>query len=122
MIRLSVLDQSPIRSGGTAADAISETVQLAQAAERLGYHRYWLAEHHSHGAFAGTSPEVLIGQIAATTETIRVGSGGVMLSHYSALKVAESFRVLETPLPGSHRFGFGPRPRSRQAHFCRFGA
>ncbi len=110
MIRLSVLDQSPIRSGGTAADAIGETVQLAQAAERLGYHRYWVAEHHSHGAFAGTSPEILIGQIASTTQTIRVGSGGVMLSHYSALKVAESFRVLETLHPGRIDLGLGRAP------------
>ena len=110
MIRLSVLDQSPIRSGGTAADAIGETVELAQVAERLGYCRYWLAEHHSHGAFAGTSPEVLIGQIAATTKTIRVGSGGVMLSHYSALKVAESFRVLETIYPGRIDLGLGRAP------------
>ena len=110
MIRLSVLDQSPIRSGGTAADAINETVQLAQTAERLGYHRYWLAEHHSHVAFAGTSPEVLIGQIASMTKTIRVGSGGVMLSHYSALKVAESFRVLETLYPGRIDLGLGRAP------------
>ncbi len=110
MIRLSVLDQSPIRSGGTAADAIGETVQLAQAAERLGYHRYWVAEHHSHGAFAGTSPEILIGQIASTTKTIRVGSGGVMLSHYSALKVAESFRMLETLHPGRIDLGLGRAP------------
>ena len=110
MIRLSVLDQSPIRSGGTAADAIDETVQLAQAAERLGYHRYWVAEHHSHGAFAGTSPEILIGQIASTTKTIRVGSGGVMLSHYSALKVAESFRMLETLHPGRIDLGLGRAP------------
>ncbi len=110
MIRLSVLDQSPIRSGGTAAEAIGNTVQLAQAAERLGYHRYWVAEHHSHGAFAGTSPEILIGQIAATTDTIRVGSGGVMLSHYSALKVAESFRVLETLYPGRIDLGLGRAP------------
>ena len=110
MIRLSVLDQSPIRSGGTAANAIGETVQLAQAAERLGYHRYWVAEHHSNGAFAGTSPEILIGQIASTTQTIRVGSGGVMLSHYSALKVAESFRVLETLHPGRIDLGLGRAP------------
>lgn len=110
MIRLSVLDQSPIRSGGTAAEAIGETVRLARAAERLGYHRYWLAEHHSHGAFAGASPEVLIGQIAATTSRIRVGSGGVMLSHYSALKVAESFRALETLHPGRIDLGLGRAP------------
>ncbi len=109
-MRLSVLDQSPIRAGGTATDAIAETVRLARAAEGLGYHRYWLAEHHSHGTFAGTSPEILIGRVAATTKTIRVGAGGVMLSHYSALKVAESFRVLETLYPGRIDLGLGRAP------------
>ena len=88
-LTLSVVDQSPIRKGGTAADALRETVRLAQIAERLGYSRYWVAEHHNSASFSGTSPEVLIGQIAANTSTIRVGSGGVMLPHYSALKVAE---------------------------------
>src|SRR5205823_11718208 len=90
---LSVLDQSPIRQGGTPSQALRETVELARAAERLGYRRYWVAEHHNSGGFAGTAPEVLIGQIAAHTSTIRVGSGGVMLSHSSALTVAETFRV-----------------------------
>jgi luciferase family oxidoreductase group 1 len=92
-IRLSVLDQSPIRSGGTAHQAIAETLALAQAAERLGYHRYWLAEHHSSEGLAGTAPEILVARIAAATERMRIGTGGVMLSHYSALKVAETFRV-----------------------------
>jgi luciferase family oxidoreductase group 1 len=90
MLRLSVLDQSPVRSGGTAADAIHETLELAQACDRWGYQRYWLAEHHSTPGLAGSSPEVLIGQIAARTTRIRVGAGGVMLQHYSPLKVAES--------------------------------
>src|SRR5438270_10564737 len=99
-LTLSVLDQSPIRKGGTATDALRESVRLAQVAERLGYARYWVAEHHNTGSFAGTSPEILIGQIAAATRTIRVGSGGVMLSHYSALKVAEQFRILESFFPG----------------------
>jgi luciferase family oxidoreductase group 1 len=107
-----VLDQSPIRSGGTAADAVRETLQLAEAADRLGYHRYWLAEHHSHGGLAGPSPEILIGQVAARTEKIRVGSGGVMLSHYSPLKVAENFRVLETLYPGRIDMGVGRAPGS----------
>lgn len=84
-----------MRLGGTAADALRETVELARVAERLGYHRYWVAEHHNATSFAGTSPEVLIGLIAAQTRRIRVGSGGVMLSNYSALKVAEQFRVLQ---------------------------
>src|SRR5215216_8176254 len=111
-MRLSVLDQSPIRSGGTAADAIHETLELAQICERLGYSRYWLAEHHSSRGLAGTSPEVLIGQVAARTSRIRVGSGGVMLSHYSALKVAENFRVLETLYPGRIDLGIGRAPGS----------
>jgi luciferase family oxidoreductase group 1 len=113
-MRLSVLDQSPIRSGGTGADAIHETLELAQVCERLGYHRYWLAEHHSSRGLAGTSPEVLIGQVAARTSRIRVGSGGVMLSHYSALKVAEQFRVLETLFPGRIDLGIGRAPGSDQ--------
>jgi len=112
MPRLSVLDQSPVRSGGTPADAISETLELARAADRLGYHRYWLAEHHSTSGLAGSSPEVLIGQVAAATSRIRVGSGGVMLSHYSPLKVAENFRVLETLFPGRIDLGVGRAPGS----------
>src|SRR5580693_6411445 len=114
MIRLSVLDQSPIRSGGTPAQAIAETVQLAQACERLGYHRYWLAEHHSSEGLAGTAPEVLIARVAAATSAMRVGSGGVMLSHYSALKVAENFRVLEALFPGRIDLGLGRAPGSDQ--------
>ena len=78
-IVLSVVDQSPLRRGGTAAEALRESVELAQVAERSGFSRYWVAEHHNTGGFAGTSPEILIGQIAARTSTIRVGSGGVML-------------------------------------------
>jgi alkanesulfonate monooxygenase SsuD/methylene tetrahydromethanopterin reductase-like flavin-dependent oxidoreductase (luciferase family) len=75
MLRLGVLDQSPVRSGGSPAEAIRETLALAQATDRLGYHRYWLAEHHSTPALAGPSPEVLIPQVAALTSGIRVGSG-----------------------------------------------
>ncbi len=100
MTRLSVLDQSPIRSGVTAADAVRETLELARFTDRLGYHRYWLAEHHSSGGLAGSSPEILIGHVAAETKDIRVGSGGVMPNHYSALKVAENFRMPETLHPG----------------------
>jgi luciferase family oxidoreductase group 1 len=111
---LSVLDQSPIRSGGTAAQAIQETLQLAELADRLGYHRYWLAEHHSSAGLAGSAPEVLIGQVASRTSRIRVGSGGVMLSHYSALKVAENFRVLEALFPGRIDLGIGRAPGSDQ--------
>jgi luciferase family oxidoreductase group 1 len=111
-MRLGVLDQSPVRSGGTAAEALHETLELAQACDRWGYHRYWLAEHHGTPGLAGSSPEVLIGQVAARTSRIRVGSGGVMLQHYSPLKVAESFRVLETLFPGRIDLGIGRAPGS----------
>ena len=111
-MRLGILDQSPIRSGSTPADAIHETLDLARLADRLGYHRYWLAEHHSSAGLAGSSPEVLIARVAALTSGLRVGSGGIMLSHYSALKVAESFRVLETLFPGRIDLGLGRAPGS----------
>jgi len=114
MLRLGVLDQSPVRSGGVVADAIHETLELAELCDRLGYHRYWLAEHHSTPGLAGSSPEVLIGQVAARTSRIRVGSGGVMLQHYSPLKVAENFRVLETLFPGRIDLGIGRAPGSDQ--------
>src|SRR5204863_4498137 len=114
MTRLSVLDQSPVRSGATPADAIRETLALARRCDELGYTRYWLAEHHSTPALAGSAPEVLIGHVAAVTSGIRVGSGGVMLQHYSALKVAESFRVLETLHPGRIDLGIGRAPGSDQ--------
>ena len=114
MLRLGVLDQSPVRSGGGVAEAIHETLELAELCDRLGYSRYWLAEHHSTPGLAGSSPEVLIGQVAARTSRIRVGSGGVMLQHYSSLKVAESFRVLETLFPGRIDLGIGRAPGSDQ--------
>lgn len=112
--RVSVLDQSPIRAGGTAAEAVAETIELAQACERWGYHRYWLAEHHASRGLAGSTPEVLVAHVAARTSRIRVGSGGVMLSHYSALKVAENFRMLETLYPGRIDLGIGRAPGSDQ--------
>jgi luciferase family oxidoreductase group 1 len=111
-LQLSVLDQSPVREGGTATDALQETIALAVATEAMGYQRFWVAEHHNLGNFAGTSPEILIGQIAARTRTIRVGSGGVMLTHYSALKVAETFRVLQALYPGRIDLGIGRAPGS----------
>jgi luciferase family oxidoreductase group 1 len=113
-VKLSVLDQSPIRAGGTPAEAVAETLALARLAERLGYERYWLAEHHSSGGLAGTVPEILIARVAAETRTMRVGSGGVMLSHYAPLKVAESFRMLETLYPGRIDLGIGRAPGSDQ--------
>jgi luciferase family oxidoreductase group 1 len=94
MLRLSVLDQSPIAEGSTGAQALHNTIDLARLTDALGYHRYWVAEHHGGPMLAGASPEVLIGPIAAATTHLRVGSGGVMLPHYSPLKVAESFTML----------------------------
>ena len=107
---LSVLDQSPVSSGSSAADAIRQTVELARLVERLGYHRVWLAEHHGAAGLAGSAPEVLAAAVAAATTTLRVGSGGVLLSHYSALKVAEAFRVLEALYPGRIDLGVGRAP------------
>jgi len=114
MVTLSVLDQSPIREGGSAAQALRETIDLARACETAGYQRYWVAEHHNTSSFAGSAPEIMIGAIAAATDTIRVGSGGVMLPHYSALKVAETFRVLEALYPGRIDLGLGRAPGSDQ--------
>jgi luciferase family oxidoreductase group 1 len=99
-VLLSVLDQSPVSEGSSGADALRNTLDLARLADELGYHRYWLAEHHGGVMLAGPSPEVLIGPVASATERIRVGSGGVMLPHYSPLKVAESFSVLSALYPG----------------------
>ena len=113
-LALSVVDQSPVRQGGTAAEALRETIELAVACEKLGYKRYWVAEHHSLPGFAGTCPEIMVGQIAARTNSIHVGSGGVMLSHYSALKVAETFRMLESLYPGRIDLGIGRAPGSDQ--------
>lgn len=113
-LTLGVVDQSPIQRNGKAADALRNTVKLAQVTEQLGYQRYWVAEHHSSAGFAGTAPEILIGQIAASTSRIRVGSGGVMLSHYSAFKVAEVFSLLESFYPGRIELGIGRAPGSDQ--------
>jgi luciferase family oxidoreductase group 1 len=104
---LSVLDQSPIAQGFTGADALHNTLDLAQLTDALGYHRYWVAEHHGGPMLAGPSPEVLIGPIAAATDQIRVGSGGVMLPHYSPLKVAESFTILAALFPDRIDLGIG---------------
>jgi len=98
--RLSVLDQSPISEGSSGAQALANTIDLARLADRLGYHRYWVAEHHGGPMLAGPSPEALIGPIASATSRIRVGSGGVMLPHYSPLKVAETFSLLAGLFPG----------------------
>jgi luciferase family oxidoreductase group 1 len=109
-MRLSVLDQSPISEGSTAAQALHNTVDLARHAEGLGYERYWLAEHHATPALACASPEVLIAAVAQATERIRVGSGGVMLPHYSPLKVAEVFSTLAGLHPERIDLGIGRAP------------
>jgi len=109
-LALGVLDQSPIPAGATAPDALDATLDLARAADRLGYARYWVAEHHNTTGLAGPAPEVLVAAIAAATEEIRVGSGGVMLPHYSSLKVAETFRLLEALHPGRIDLGLGRAP------------
>jgi luciferase family oxidoreductase group 1 len=106
-VLLSVLDQSPIAEGSTGAQALHNTLDLARLTDALGYHRYWVAEHHGGPMLAGPSPEVLIGPIAAATEGLRVGSGGVMLPHYSPLKVAESFTILAALYPGRIDLGLG---------------
>src|SRR6201984_3768177 len=104
---LSVLDQSPISEGSTGADAIANTLDLARLADELGYHRYWVAEHHGGPMLASAAPQALIGPIAAAAERIRVGSGGVMLPHYSPFKVAETFSVLAALAPGRVDLGLG---------------
>ncbi len=107
---LGVLDQSPVISGHTPAEAVAQTVRLAEAAERLGYSRYWLAEHHAIAALADPCPEILAARVAAATSRIRVGTGGVLLPYYSALKIAEQFRMLEALFPGRIDLGIGRAP------------
>lgn len=109
-MRLSVLDQAPISEGFTGADALRNSVDLAQLADALGYHRYWLAEHHGTPMLACASPEALIGPIASKTTGIRVGSGGVMLPHYSPLKVAETFSMLAALSPDRIDLAIGRAP------------
>lgn len=106
-LRLSVLDQAPIAEGSTPAQALRNSLDLAKRAEALGYARYWVAEHHGTPALACASPEALIGPIAAVTSRIRVGSGGVMLPHYSPVKVAETFSMLAGLFPGRIDLGVG---------------
>ena len=113
-MKLSVLDQSPIISGHTPQQAINETIRLAQVAEQLGYYRYWLAEHHAIAALADPCPEILVTRVAAATSTIRVGTGGVLLPYYSALKVAEQFRMLEALYPARIDLGIGRAPGGDQ--------
>ena len=109
-MKLSIIDQCPVPAGFTTADAFRNTIELARLADRLGYERYWIAEHHATGAFASPAPEVLIARVGAETSHIRVGSGGVMLPHYSPMKVAEEFRVLHALYPGRIDLGIGRAP------------
>jgi luciferase family oxidoreductase group 1 len=113
-LRLSILDQAPISRGMTAGDALRNSIDLAQYADELGYTRYWVAEHHATPMLACASPEALIGPIASATTGIRVGSGGVMLPHYSPLKVAETFSMLSGLYPGRIDLGLGRAPGTDQ--------
>jgi luciferase family oxidoreductase group 1 len=108
--KLSLLDKSPVAPGLNGADALSASVKLAKRAEELGYHRYWLAEHHNIPGLASSAPETLIAYILAKTSKIRVGSGGVMLQHYSAYKIAETFNLLASLAPGRVDLGVGKAP------------
>ena len=107
---LGVLDKSPVVRGETTTQALARTLALAQRAEALGYERFWVAEHHNSGDLASSSPEILLAYLAAQTKTIRVGSGGVMLQHYSPYKVAENFNLLAALAPGRVDIGIGKAP------------
>jgi luciferase family oxidoreductase group 1 len=115
LIPLSVLDLSPIPAGTKDSEALINTLDLARAADRLGYVRYWLAEHHSIPSVASTSPEIMIGHVASVTNRMRIGSGGIMLPNHAPLRIAEEFRVLEALHPGRIDLGVGRAPGSSQA-------
>ncbi len=107
---VSVLDQSPIIGGATPSEAIHSTIALAKLADRLGYHRYWLAEHHGLLGLADASPEILLARLGAETQHIRIGTGGIMLPYYASFKIAEQFRMLEALYPGRIDLGLGRAP------------
>jgi len=109
-IKLGILDQSIVRKGGTASQAVAETIESVKLAETLGYHRFWVSEHHNSVMIAGSVPELLMVKLADETSTIRIGSGGIMLPNHSTLKVAENFRMLETLFPGRIDLGIGRAP------------
>ncbi|SEB13453.1 luciferase family oxidoreductase, group 1 [Thalassobacillus cyri] len=113
-MQLSVLDQSPISKGNTATETLNNSLMLAQTAEKLGYHRYWMAEHHNTNGLACSSPEIMITRIGASTGRIRIGSGGVLLPQYSPLKVAENFKMLEALFPNRIDLGLGRSPGGSQ--------
>src|ERR1700693_1816688 len=107
MIPLSILDLSPVSAGSTGAQALRNSLDLAALADGLGFTRYWVAEHHNMPAIASSAPDIMIGQIAALTSRIRVGSGGVMLPNHAPLMVAERFKILEALFPGRIGLGLG---------------
>ena len=121
-LTLSVLDQSPIPEGLTPSDALHNTIDLARHTESLGFHRFWLAEHHGTPGLACNSPEVLIGPVAAATSRMRIGSGGVMLPHYSPLKVAENFKMLSSLYQGRIDLGIGRAGRNQPYRCTRLAA
>lgn len=109
-MKLSIVDQSPVSAGSTAADALQNSIELAKLADRLGYERFWIAEHHAMETLASPAPEILMARIAAETSTIRIGSGAVLLPHYSPLKVVETFRMLHALYPDRIDLGIGRAP------------
>jgi luciferase family oxidoreductase group 1 len=109
-LRLSVLDQSPVPSGSTPAQALANSIDLARRVDALGFHRFWMSEHHAMDTLACTAPEVMLARIGVETKRIRIGSGGIMLPHYSPYKVAESFRMLHALYPGRVDLGVGRAP------------
>jgi luciferase family oxidoreductase group 1 len=113
-MRLSILDQSPIAEGGNGGQALRNSIELAKLGDALGYHRFWMAEHHATPALASASPELMLAAIGLQTERIRLGTGGIMLPHYSPFKVAESFSMLSGLLPGRIDLGLGRAPGSDQ--------
>jgi luciferase family oxidoreductase group 1 len=114
-LKLSVLDQTPIRKGGTAEESLQETIELARLADQLGFTRYWLSEHHNSVTLAGAAPEVMIARLGGETKQIRLGSGGIMLPNHSSLKVAENFRMLEALYPHRIDLGIGRAPGGDRA-------
>src|SRR3984893_18896972 len=109
-LRLSVLDQSPVAAGSTPADALQRSIELARRVDELGYTRFWMSEHHAMDTLACTAPEIMLARIGPETQRIRIGSGGIMLPHYSALKVAEVFRTLHALYSGRVDLGIGRAP------------
>lgn len=110
MVKLNILDQSPVIEGISHEESVKQTIELAKYADKLGYHRYWVAEHHSSNSFASASPEILIPVIASNTKNIRVGSGGVLITHYSPFKIAEQFNLLQCMFNGRIDLGIGRAP------------